>query len=221
MSFVDSLYELARERIALSDHRESEAWLISNGPHSVAECYKLGPNRIKAECLCPPKAATIFQHTHATRDYAWPRPPTTKDMKTLVTPAQIQGGFLPTSLARFHTVGTARNAHAVHTQCNNIPSEKAGAMKPFQFQVCHYENTFPVMFGIPLVQSTHLPGNMMEWMRLAFVHSAPRSTPPHFVVNVIRSIVLSVLTHTIVETMMQSKSVCFSRSWLSGHPERA
>ena len=48
---------------ALSDHRESVAWLISNGPHSIAYCYNLGANRVKAECLCPQKAATIFQHT--------------------------------------------------------------------------------------------------------------------------------------------------------------
>ena len=72
---------------ALSDHRESVAWLISNGPHSATYCYKLGLNWVKAECLCPLKAATIFQHTHATADCAWPRPPITKDMKTLVTPA--------------------------------------------------------------------------------------------------------------------------------------
>ena len=71
---------------ALLDHRESVAWLISNVPHSVAYCYKLGPNWVKAECLCPQKAATIFQHTHATKDCAWPRPPTTKDMKTLMMP---------------------------------------------------------------------------------------------------------------------------------------
>ena len=72
---------------ALSDHRESIAWLISNGPHSVAYYYKLGPSWVKAECLCPQKAATIFQHTDATTNCAWPQPPTTKDMKTLVTPA--------------------------------------------------------------------------------------------------------------------------------------
>ena len=72
---------------ALLDRRESAAWLISNGPHSAAYCDKLGPNGVKAECLCPRKAATIFQHTHAIADCAWPQPPTTKDMKTLVTPA--------------------------------------------------------------------------------------------------------------------------------------
>ena len=69
---------------ALSDHCKSVAWFISNGPHSAAYCYKLGPNEVKAECLCPQKAATIFQHTHATANCAWPWPPITKDMKTLV-----------------------------------------------------------------------------------------------------------------------------------------
>ena len=34
---------------ALSDHWESVAWLISNGPHSAAYCYKLGPNGVEAE----------------------------------------------------------------------------------------------------------------------------------------------------------------------------
>ena len=72
---------------ALSDPRESIAWLISNGQHSAAYCYKLGTIRVKAECLCPQKAATIFQHTHVTADCAEPRPPTTRDMTTLVTPA--------------------------------------------------------------------------------------------------------------------------------------
>ena len=56
-------------------------------PHSAAFCYKLGPNRVKAEPLCPQKATTIFQHTHATADCAWPQPPTTKDMKTFVMSA--------------------------------------------------------------------------------------------------------------------------------------
>ena len=50
---------------ALSDHRKSVAWLISDGPHSAAYWYKLGPDRVNAEYLCPRKAATIFQHTHA------------------------------------------------------------------------------------------------------------------------------------------------------------
>ena len=61
---------------ALSDHCESVVWLISNGPHILAYCYKLGPNQVKAECLCPWKAATIFRHAHAMADCAWPRPPT-------------------------------------------------------------------------------------------------------------------------------------------------
>ena len=70
---------------ALSDHCELVAWLISNSPDSATYCNKLGPNRVKAKCLCPQKATTIFQHTHTTFDCAWPRPPITKDMKTLVT----------------------------------------------------------------------------------------------------------------------------------------
>ena len=72
---------------ALSDHCESVAWFISNNPQSAAYCYKLGPNGVKAECLCPQKAATIFRHAHATAYCAWPWPPITKYMKTLVTPA--------------------------------------------------------------------------------------------------------------------------------------
>ena len=86
--FVDSVYEpTLNPPSALSDHCELVAWFISNGPHSAAYCYTLGPNRVKAECLCPQKATTIFQHTRATTHCAWPRPPITKDMKTLVTPA--------------------------------------------------------------------------------------------------------------------------------------
>ena len=72
---------------ALSDHRKSVPRLISNNPHSAAYSYKLGPNRVKAECLCAQKAATISQHTHTPTDCTWPQPPTTKDMKTLVMPA--------------------------------------------------------------------------------------------------------------------------------------
>ena len=45
---------------ALSNHRESIAWLIENGPHSATYCYKLGANRVKAECLCPLEAATMY-----------------------------------------------------------------------------------------------------------------------------------------------------------------
>ena len=52
---------------ALSDHRGSAAWLISNGPHSAACCYKLGPNQVKVESLCSQKAATIFQHSRNSR----------------------------------------------------------------------------------------------------------------------------------------------------------
>ena len=37
-----------------------------------------------------------------------------------------------------------------------------------------------------LVQATRLPSKMMEGMRFAFVHRIARSTPPHFVVNVMR-----------------------------------
>ena len=47
---------------------------------------QVGPIPVKAECLCPQKAATIFQHTRNIRlRLATPR--TTKDMKILVTPA--------------------------------------------------------------------------------------------------------------------------------------
>ena len=108
---------------ALSDHRKSIAWLISNGPDSVAYCYKLGPNWVTAECLFPQKTTTIFQHTHAATDCAWPRPPSTKDMKTLVMLATMHDGFLPSSVARFHSVDIARSAPAMPTQCNNIPKD--------------------------------------------------------------------------------------------------
>ena len=60
---------------ALSEHCESVACFSSNGPHSATYCYKLGPTRVKAKCLYPQKAATIFQYTHATADCAWPRLP--------------------------------------------------------------------------------------------------------------------------------------------------
>ena len=98
-----------------SNHREPTSWLLGNSPHIAAYCCKLGPTRVKAECPCPQKAATIFQHTHTIADCAWPQPPTTKDMKTVV-----QGSFLPSSLARSHRTGIARNAHAVRTQCSNL-----------------------------------------------------------------------------------------------------
>ena len=123
--FVDSLYEPALE--PLSDHRESVAWHISDGPHSAAYFCKLGPNQVKAECLCLQTAATIFQYTHATADCAEPQPPVTKDMKTPVTPAQMQGGFLHPPWLGFivsalHAVPTqfARSALAVRMQCNNL-----------------------------------------------------------------------------------------------------
>ena len=38
----------------------------------------------------------------------------------------------------------------------------------------------------------------MEQMRLTFLHCVPRCTPPHFVVNVMKMMVLSVLIHTLV-----------------------
>ena len=61
-----------------------------------------------------------------------------------------------------------------------------------------HEDTFPGMFGTVLMQATQLPCKMMEWMRLAFVHCAAKSIPSHFVVNVVKITVLSVLTHTLV-----------------------
>ena len=47
-------------------------------------------------------------------------PTATKDMKTLVKPAQMQGGLLPSSLARFYCDGTTCSALAVHMQCTNL-----------------------------------------------------------------------------------------------------
>ena len=48
--FVDSLYEPhLNPPSALSDHCESVACIISNGPHSAAYCNKLGPNGVKAD----------------------------------------------------------------------------------------------------------------------------------------------------------------------------
>ena len=78
----------------------------------VVYCYKLSPNRVKAECLCLQKAVTIFQHTHATADCAWLWQPITKDMKTLVTPALQGVSSLPPWLGFI-----VRALHAVHTQC--------------------------------------------------------------------------------------------------------
>ena len=111
---------------------KNTCWRIPKGPGSLLEkrvfdpffthfCSQNGvPNRVKAEYLCPQKAASIFQHTHATPDCAWPRPPTTKDMKTFVTTAIMQGGFLPSFLARFHCVGTARSAPAEQQLGHNL-----------------------------------------------------------------------------------------------------
>ena len=60
---------------------------------------------------------------------------------------------------------------------------------------------FPLMFGILLMQlNCHA---IMEWMGLTFLHflhCAPRKTPPHFVVEAMKLIVLSVLTHTLMGT---------------------
>ena len=86
--FVDSLYEPAPEpSICTLRSSQISGMAYQFQPHSAAYCYKLGPNRVKAECLCLQKTATIFQHTHTTADCAWPWPPITKDMKTLVTAA--------------------------------------------------------------------------------------------------------------------------------------
>ena len=52
----------------------------------------------------------------------------------------------------------------------------------------------PLMFAILLMQATQPPRKMMEWMRLALCSQKQ----PHFVVNTMKSIVLSVLTHTLV-----------------------
>ena len=78
---------------ALSEHRESVAWLISNGPHSAAYCHKLGPNRVKAECLCPtrlPPSSNTLTQPHIALGHA-----------------KMQGGFFPSSLARFHCARSA------------------------------------------------------------------------------------------------------------------
>ena len=50
--------------------------------------------------------------------------------------------------------------------------------------------------------SKSMPRKMIEGMGLRFVHSAARSKPPHFVVSVMKIIVLSVLTHTLVGTKL-------------------
>ena len=100
---------------ALSDHCESVAWLIINGPHIAAYRCKLGPNLFKRECLRLETNANIFQQSHATANCAGP--PITKDMKTLVTRAYMRGGCITSCFASFHCVGIACNAHAVPTQC--------------------------------------------------------------------------------------------------------
>ena len=78
-------------------------------------------------------------------------------------------------------------------------------MEPFQFQfefeVCQPPlmdpgNMFHLMFRTLLMQATQLPQKMMEWMRLTSVHCAPCSTPPHFVVNVMKSLVPCVSQRT-------------------------
>ena len=58
-------------------------------------------------------------------------------------------------------------------------------------------NTFPLIFGKLLMLANQLPCKMMEGMRLRFVHCAATSTSPHFVVNAMKIIVLSVLTLTV------------------------
>ena len=55
---------------------------------------------------------------------------------------------------------------------------------------------FPLMFGTLLMQATQLPCKIMEWMRLTFVHCAPRSTPPHVVVKVMTIIARCGLIHS-------------------------
>ena len=103
---------------AFSDHCESVAWLISNDPHSALYCYQLGPNGVKVECLCPQKPTTIFQHTHATADCAWPRPPITKDMKTLVTLVTHKCRVISSLPPWLGFIVSA--LHAVRTQCTNL-----------------------------------------------------------------------------------------------------
>ena len=62
-------------------------------------------------------------------------------------------------------------------------------------------NTFPLMFETLLMQATLPPHKMVQRMRLRFVHCAARSTH-HFVVNLMKIIVLSVLTHKCVGTKL-------------------
>ena len=53
-----------------------------------------------------------------------------------------------------------------------------------------------------MVQANRTPHKMMEGMRLRFVHCDARSTPPHFVMNVRKIIVQSILTDTPVGTKL-------------------
>ena len=59
-------------------------------------------------------------------------------------------------------------------------------------------NTFPFMVRRLLMQATQLPRKMMKGVRLSLVHRAARSSPPHFVVCVMKIMVQSVLTQTFV-----------------------
>ena len=97
---------------ALSDHCESVAWFISNGPHSAAYCYKLGLNGVKAECLSPEGCHHLPTHSCNSRLHL-----------AVATNHQVYGGFLPSSLARFHCVDIACSAHAVH-QFGLVPAAR-------------------------------------------------------------------------------------------------
>ena len=66
----------------------------------------------------------------------------------------------------------------------------------------------PLCFGeikivvgtLPLFITFAHPSGVMEVMapkRLMFVHCAPKSTPPHFVANVMKIIVMCVLTYAL------------------------
>ena len=96
---------------ALSDHRESTAWLISNGRHSAAYCYKLGPKLGQGRMLMSPKGCHHLP-THSCHNRLCLA--TATNHQGYEDPAEMQGGFIPSSLARFHSVGIARSAHAVH-----------------------------------------------------------------------------------------------------------
>ena len=78
-----------------------------------------------------------------------------------------------------------------------------------------HENTFPIMCGRLLVQASQLPCKMMEGTMLRFVHCAARSTSPHFVVNVMKIIAQSVLTHKLVGTKLfirhNTRQVCCAK----------